>query len=259
MSVRLLNPLLTFIFMRVILVFSFFLLLFSCKKEPNAQQIVDRAIEYAGGEKIDNSRIRFEFRDRTYLVDRLTDKWKMEREFSDSLDHVTDRYDEAGFQRYLNEKPIEIADSMAFKYIESINSVIYFALLPYKLNDPAVQKEYLGMDTLSDKIYYLIKVSFQKEGGGEDFQDEFIYWFQIEDFSLDYLAYSFQTNGGGIRFREAYNERFVKGIRFVDYRNYKAKAAKLSLENLSSAFKENDLELLSTIELKNITVDTLIQ
>ena len=144
---------------------------------------------------------------------------------------------------------------MAFKYIESINSVIYFALLPYKLNDAAVQKERLGKEEIKGKVYFKIGVSFKKEGGGEDYQDLFIYWFDVQDYSLDYLAYSFQVNGGGMRFRKAYNERFVQGIRFVDYVNFKPKSNQVKLETLGQLFVKNELEELSKIELDNIKVN----
>ena len=71
---------------------------------------------------------------------------------------------------------------------------------------------------------------------------------------LDYLAYSYRVNGGGMRFREATNERVVNGVRFVDYNNYKAKNASTKLENLDKAFENSELKKLSEINLENVQV-----
>lgn len=178
----------------------------------------------------------------------------MKRSFQDSSIFVEDTYSDTGFERKINGKSIEVVDSMAFKYIESINSVIYFALLPYKLNDSAVMKENLGQETVEGKKYHKIKVSFKKEGGGEDYQDQFIYWFDQQDYSLDYLAYSFQVNGGGMRFRKAYNERFAEGIRFVDYINYKPAADQAELASLAKLYQAAKLKELSKIKLEDVAV-----
>ena len=59
------------------------------------------------------------------------------------------------------------------------------------------------------------------------------------------MAYSFHVNGGGVRFRQATNERFIEGIRFVDYNNLKIENAFTSLENLAKAFEKGKLEKLS--------------
>lgn len=96
------------------------------------------------------------------------------------------------------------------------------------MNDKAVNKLYLGKVLIKGNEYYKIKVTFNEEGGGEDFEDVFVYWVQTGTFKVDYLAYSYAVNGGGIRFKEAYNERFVNGIRFVDYNNCKPENEKES-------------------------------
>ena len=114
---------------------------------------------------------------------------------------------------------LSIKDSAA--YANSVNSVIYFALLPYFLNDPAVIKTYLGTEVIGEKEYERVMVTFQQEGGGKDFEDEFIYWFDGDTYHLDFLAYNYITDGGGARFREAFNARQINGVRFVNYTNYK--------------------------------------
>ena len=83
-----------------------------------------------------------------------------------------------------------------------------------------------------------------------------MYWVNTVTSKVDYLAYSYnEDDGKGLRFREAYNERYVKGIRFVDYNNYKPKDNTSKLEELDKQFIDNKLELLSKIELKEVTVN----
>ena len=74
----------------------------------------------------------------------------------------------------------------------------------------------------------------------------------------DYIAYSYtEPDGTGYRFREAFNERYIDGIRFVDYNNYKPQTKDVNLESLGQLFAQNELALLSKIELKNINVKSL--
>ena len=104
---------------------------------------------------------------------------------------------------------------------------------------------------------YKIKVTFDQENGGVDFEDTYIYWFNKETYAPDYLAYEFHVDGGGIRFREAFNERFVNNIRFVDYNNLKPKNKEASLYEIESLFVKGELKLLSKIELDSIKVSPL--
>ena len=57
-----------------------------------------------------------------------------------------------------------------------------------------------------------------------------------------------------MRFREAYNERYVNGIRFVDYNNMKPINSGASVLKVDSLFNNDLLKLLSKIELKDIDV-----
>jgi hypothetical protein len=56
-------------------------------------------------------------------------------------------------------------------YANSLNSVIYFALLPHGINDDAVNKEYLAETTIKDQPYHKIKITFDPEGGGSDYEE----------------------------------------------------------------------------------------
>lgn len=218
-----------------------------------AQAVVDSAIMVHGGENYASLTIAFDFRDRHYTARRDGGAFTYTRAFKDSAGNaVRDVLSNEGFYREVNGERVNLPEERENAYSNSVNSVIYFALLPYGLNDAAVHKEYLGEATVNEEPYHKIKVTFEKEGGGEDFEDVYIYWIHKEKYNMDYLAYSFHVNGGGMRFREAYNVRDIRGIRFSDYMNYKPESASTPLEKLDSLFERNELVEVSKIKLENV-------
>ena len=232
------------------------LFLVNCRKElRDADKIVRESIHVSGGDVIKNAAIGFEFRGKHYTASRHQGAFSLSRLTINASDSIYDILTNNGFARFINGDKIVLEDSMASKYSASVNSVHYFSVLPYGLNNRAVKKTYLEKSKVKGKTYYKIKVTFNEEGGGEDFEDVFIYWINIETSKVDYLAYSYkEDNDLGFRFREAYNERYIEGIRFVDYNNYKPKADNAVLETLGIQFENGELELLSQIELENILV-----
>lgn len=219
------------------------------------QKIIDNAIEASGGQKYLSSTIEFDFRDRHYIAKRNGGVFSYERITNDSINTTHDFLSNDGFRREINESQVEVADSMKTRYSASVNSVVYFALLPYGLNDASVQKKYLGETQIENKEQYVVEITFAREGGGEDHDDVFMYWINKKEFTIDYMAYSFAENDGeGYRFRKAYNPRKVNGILFFDYINYKPKS-KAKLTDLEELFKKGELEELSNIELLNISVE----
>ncbi|NER13331.1 deoxyribose-phosphate aldolase [Leptobacterium flavescens] len=238
----------------------------SCKnKEENttpdtaltANEIINRSIEVAGGENYKKADIAFGFRGRKYTATRTKAGKEMTRitEDNESGSVIKDVLLSDSFKRYIDDEQVEVADSMAVRYSNSVNSVHYFAYLPQGLNDKAVNKELLGEEKLKEVPYYKIRVSFDQEGGGTDFEDVFIYWVNKETFKIDYLAYEYHVDGGGLRLREAYNERYVGNLRFVDYNNYKPKDKNTKVEDLGHALEQEGLQLLSKIELTDIEVN----
>lgn len=232
--------------------------LLACResREPalTAAEIVDRAIEVAGGDRYRTSRIEFDFRGRHYLSYRENGKRILKRLTPTDSALIEDtRIGGDGFERRIGDSLVVLPDSMSRKYSNSVNSVHYFAYLPYGLNGQAVYKELLGKVSIGEREYYKIRVTFSEQGGGDDFEDVFVYWFNTQTFRPDYLAYLYHTDGGGLRFREAYNDREVGGIRFSDYRNYKPRE-EVPVTALDSIFLHGGLEELSVIELQDLQV-----
>jgi hypothetical protein len=244
--------------MKYVLLVCLSLFLLNCQdsktEKRSAETIINTAIEVSGGKIINSSTIDFDFRDMHYKAIRDRGVFQFERQFRDSTS-IKDVLNNNGFQRFVNDFPMAVPDSMAVKYSASVNSVHYFSVLPFGLNNDAVNKEQLKDMSIKNKSYQTIKVTFNQDGGGEDFEDVFMYWIHPETHKVDYLAYSYSENDGkGLRFREAYNERYIEGIRFVDYNNFKPEDETIALTSLPQLFESGTLKLLSKIELEGIVV-----
>ena len=231
-------------------------LLISCKpSEPKitAQQIIDKTILFSGADKVKNSEISFKFRDKAYFAYRDNGNFKLIREFDSIIEGLTND----GFERFINLKKQTLSDADSNKYANSVNSVHYFSVLPFGLNDKAVHKKLLPSATIKGKKYYKVEITFSKNGGGEDFEDVFIYWIGQQDFLVDYLAYAYHTNEGGKRFR-VLKEAIVKnGIRFANFDNYKPLNKEIQLIDIDKAFENKQLKKVSKIILKDIEVKVI--
>lgn len=225
---------------------------------PSAQDVVNNAIDYSGTKVLTNANATFSFRGIDYEYKLKNGRFQYTRIQSDSLgNEVKDILTNEGLIRTINGDTIDITEEKRIAYTSSVNSVIYFAFLPFRLNDAAVNKSYEGTIKIKDKKYYKIKVTFEQEGGGEDFDDIFYYWFDTEDYSMDYLAYSYveEDEGRGLRFRVAYNSRKVNEVTIQDYKNLKPTIKdSVPLSEIDQAYMDGKLTELSLIELKNMSI-----
>ena len=226
------------------------------KSTDQAQVIVDSAIAAVGGDLLLNAEISFRFRVRDYIYKNQGGEYEYTRIYIDTnATKTVDKLTNKGLRRWIDNAEVELDSSWRQRYTNSVNSVIYYAFLPYRLNDQAVIKTYRGLVDIKDKTYHEILVQFEQEGGGVDFEDNYLYWFDTADYSMDYFAYDYISDGGGVRFREAYNRREIEGVTIQDYVNYKPPADSVGLYEMLDAFKQNDLVELSKIELEGVKVD----
>jgi len=230
----------------------------SCDSRTEAEKIVDKSID-AHGEKIyETAKIDFDFRNMHYSIFKSKSAFEYTREFTDSTGTVKDVLNNSGFVRTVNGTKIDtLTEERIGAFSRSINSVAYFAFLPYGLNDPAAVKAYLGETEIKEEKYHLIKVTFVPEGGGEHYEDEFLYWIGSEDFFIDYMAYSYHTDGGGVRMREVSGVQEVGGIRFQNYLNLKPGDKNTPVEEMQMLYTSGQLELMSEINLENIKVEVI--
>ncbi len=223
------------------------------QSDIDAQEIVNRSIAFHGGDSYNDMHYSMDFRKYHLDVRYENGVFSYERSYLDKNNiPIKSVFANTGLSHFINEEKSKIDKKQVDGIRESINSQVYFALLPYHLNDGAVIKVLDGESVIEGKKYHRLIVTFNQEGGGQDFEDTFIYWIDQSDFSMDFLAYQFHVNKGGYRFRKAYNTRRVGDIIFQDYVNYAPTKTLSDVRELESLYVTGQLKELSKIELKDI-------
>ncbi|NIJ44360.1 hypothetical protein FHR24_000799 [Wenyingzhuangia heitensis] len=247
-------------FIKTLSITCLFITIIACqpKKQPQitntpknikkGEEIVNKAIAAHGGDLYKTASYSFDFRGKEYSFTHKGDEFKYTLKNKEILDVL----ENGNFSRYQQGQLIELSPKKRNSYSAALNSVLYFSLLPYKLNDAAVHKTYIDTITIKNKKYHTVKVTFDENGGGEDHQDIFYYWINNQTNTVEYIAYKYEVNGGGIRFRSAYNTRNVDGILFQDYINYKA-PFETKMTELPSLYETEQLKEVSRINITNIT------
>lgn len=229
---------------------------------PSAEAVIDSAIAAHGGPTLNRAVVTFDFRGDDYWVRQGEEQFHYRRTYTDSLGQtVTEGITNDDVYRVVAGDTVDLSSPEQDAVHSTVNSVVYFALLPEPLGDPAVQPSYSGRDTIDGVPYHRLRVTFRQEGGGEDWEDVFTYWFRTDTYAMDYLAYAFGLGPNeepGTRFREAYNVRRVDGVRFADYYNYTADPlGPEQLHRYPSLWAQDSLELVSRVELDSISVRPL--
>lgn len=219
--------------------------------DPKAQMLIDQSVVAHGGDRYDKAHYSFVFRKKQFEFKNNGDSYHYKS--TSTKDGVTtiDVLNNDGFTRQVNGEPVTLTDAKQLGYGNGLNSVIYFATLPYKLQDKAVQKAYKGTATVKGNNYDVVEITFREEGGGTDHDDTFHYWINQSNHRIDFLAYNYKVNRGGVRFRTAQNTREVDGILFQDYINYKAEVG-TPLIDLPGLWEEGQLKELSKILTEDV-------
>lgn len=223
-------------------------------KQPTlskSKRLLTKAINAHGGDLYQKAHYSFMFRGNTYQFKNEGFNYEYTKIYKKDKNDIKDVLNNGTFTRTINNKPVELSEKEIASGTGAINSVIYFATLPYKLNDAAVNSEYVEQTTIKGELYDVIEVTFSQEGGGEDHDDQYYYWINSTTNKIDYLAYNYSVNKGGVRFRSANNKRIVDGITFQDYVNYEAPVG-TPLKNLPALYETNKLKELSKIDTENV-------
>ncbi len=222
-----------------------------------AGQLIERAITAHGMNGWDTlARLTFTFRDRSYGVDKRGGTFSYTREFIDSTGSaIRDVLTNEGLERFRDGRPDSLTTKDSIAYAGSVNSVRYFFMLPYGLRDPAVNAELLDSVAIDGKVYDRLAVTFDREGGGTDFDDAYHYFFDRASGELDYLAYNFAVEEGGLRFRQAINKRRVGGVLVQDYINYGVDGRQRAIDSVVERYLAGELPELSRIENTEVRIE----
>ena len=218
-----------------------------------ADSLLAKTLAAHGGGLYDTAHYGFRFRKNRYTFHNENGSYTYTTTVRKDGKDIRDVLENGTFTRTINGTKTELSQKDITKYTEALNSVIYFATLPFKLQDNAVRKAYKGQTIIKGQAYDMLYVTFDADGGGTDFNDTFMYWINATTATIDYLAYSYATNDGGVRFRSAYDPRTVGGIRFQNYVNYEA-PIDTPLSKLPALYETGALKELSRIETEDVVI-----
>lgn len=218
----------------------------------DALALLQKTVKAHGGNKYKKAHYQFTFRENIHRFKNSKHGYDYSVRKSKNGQQIFDQLIDGEFTRSINGQIISLSPKEKQGGANSLNSVIYFATLPHKLQDPAVQVMLGESIKIKGVNYKVLHVSFAVKGGGDDHDDEYVYWIRDDNYEIDYFAYNYQVNGGGVRFRSAYNKRKVKGILFQDYINYKVDVG-TDLRDIPLLFEKGELKKLSVIETEQIS------
>lgn len=224
--------------------------------------IVARAIEHHGGELFERSRAAFDIASKsgTFHVE-------VRRE-GGLYRQVVEADTEAGRRRVtvtndavevtVDGEPVPVGADEAQRWRDHVAARVWFPFLPYGLANEGVHARDLGLEAWpaeggGTRELHKVEVTFQP-GTSTDADDEYLFWFDPETGRLEQLAYSF---AGGLRFRTAKNFRRVGGLLFADHENFGVDARGLDVDRITPGYVEDEMEHVSTIELREIEVEPL--
>jgi hypothetical protein len=245
-------------------------LLVSCQSPqppdpPPAHAVIDSAVAAHGGAVLDRAVVTFTFRGDRYRLRQNDGRFHYRRSYTDSLGRrVHDGLTNEDTYRVIAGDTSALSDTEQTAIQTTVNSVAYFTLLPYPLQDAAVQPTYEARDTVKGTVYHRLRVTFRKEGGGRDWEDVFLYWFAANTYDMDYLAYAYglgaDDTNPGTRFRTAYNVRRINGVRFADYKNHTAPGlAPSHMQRYPSLWTHDSLRLVSRVAIDSIRIRAIAE
>ncbi len=222
-------------------------------------EIVDRAIEYHGGELFEQSRVRLTVASRSgsFDVDSMADGDRFEQRIraSNGSDEREYRRDNTALEVTEGGQPMEMDETRYARAESYVNQRMYFLFLPYKLNDPGTYKEDQGLEEWNGRQLHRVRVTFQP-GASDGADSAYVYWFDPETARLEQFAYDY-SEGAGLRFRVLTNYRRIGGLLFYDANNYglNTRDGGLTVDDINPVYVEDELPLVSQIELRDIEVE----
>jgi hypothetical protein len=217
---------------------------------PGAK-LVERVVAAHGASKLGEASVDFVFRGTPYRMTRSGGRYRYERWPSPRQHEVLTN---DGYRFLVDGQPAKLSRAMLAARARDLNSVVYFASLPYPLLDEAVRPRPVGRQTVGGVEHDVLEIRFAEAGGGEDHDDVFRYWLDPATGQMRHLAYSFARSGGGVRFRVATSTEASGGVVFVNWANFGVDDPEVPLESLPGRWAQGDLPELSDIELGGVQV-----
>jgi hypothetical protein len=223
-------------------------------------EIVDRAIEHHGGELYRRSETELDlcslsgcFRVRA-RVDGGLYEYEVRGEVRGAERRVLVSNDRV--ERWDAGEPVALDAEGERRARDFADARVYFPFLPYRLDDPGVSKQDLGLESWHGRELHKVKVTFE-HGSSTAAEDEYLYWFDPESGRLEQFAYSFSGAPGGLRFRRGHGYRRVGGILFFDQENLGIDEDGLRVDQVTPELVAERMRKISDVRISAIEVRPL--
>jgi hypothetical protein len=148
---------------------------------------------------------------------------------------------------------VELRDETARRRARDyVSARVYFLFPPYRLGDPSVYAEDLGVDDPAmweGRRLHRVRVTFEP-GTSTNADGVFLYWFDPDTAGLEQFAYTYR---GGMRFRRLIDQRRIDGLLIADQENYGVDEDGAGIDDLDAA-RVAKLPHVSTVRLTGIRV-----
>lgn len=231
--------------------------------EADAVRLVRAAQAAHGTDRLDGRTVHFTFRGTPFTVRRDGGQFRYTRTVTDDAGReVVQTVSNDGVTQTVGGVATPFASDTEQRAAETaVNSVVYFALLPASLTDPAVRVRTLGRDTLGGQPLDAVEVTFAPDGGGRDWDDRYVYWLHPTRRTVDALAYTYAETSGdtaraatGHRLRIVTGVQTVGGVRFQDYVNLSADSL-ASLEDYPDALAAGRTFVVSEVKTEAVRLE----
>ena len=228
--------------------------------EPSLPEIVAKAIDFHGGDLYEHSQIVITITSLSgsFLIEATRDGGNFEYVVTGmvGLDNSVERR-----VRLTNDTVQEWRDGVETKLDTEgerlartfANARVFFPLLPYTLKGGNIQFQDRGLETWDNRELRRVRVSFTP-GTSNDADDGYTFWFDPDTGRMEQFGYDFD---GGLRFRKAIAFNRVGGVLFSDQENYAVNGGKVPVDTLLPDYVAEEMELLSTVVISNISVEPL--
>lgn len=222
---------------------------------PDAPDIVAKAIEFHGNEAFQSSALSLTITSLSgsFQIASTREGGRFEYVVTDPRSQRRVRLTNDVVEEWRDGVKMELDEEGARRARAFADARVFFPLLPFTLNGDAINFEDLGLEQWDGQALHKVKVSFTP-GSSNDADDTYMFWFDPDTGRIEQFGYDFS---GGLRYRKATAFNLVGGILFSDQENYAIDGERVPVDMLSPEYVAENMRLLSTVALSDITVERL--
>jgi len=218
------------------------LLELNIKSNPEGEEIVQRLEQETGSVKRETASVYYRFQNRNYRIERNCGWFEFLHESPNVEQEEIIKMDNIELIQVINNiTRRDLADSTKLRLARHMKLKLFLMEMPFGLNSPTVQKEFLNQEKIKEQNLSKIKIEWIEDNYEKPYKVESVIWVDEKANDIAYIAMDLGDENN-IFLYEPFNKREIEGIVFMDYHKYSGKKNKFSLEEMGRALDKNKLE-----------------